>query len=378
MDFQTSTGKIIKSYTDKEITYSNILDHTHTLNNISFNNFSSMPDFSRITFMQSNQDDFAANPGTIYKINVPGYFFVGQRYQGYSDEVDMFIKLAQRPQYLFRHEDNDSKYGSYARPSYNTLRFKYCGWVNGYYYIQTPIPIYPGISTYMRWCDASSHNKGKEVCFVPCVGVPNNIMQFFTGVARGQGQIATQNQQGLAIADARDIFKGNWQDSFDSNNKLIKIDLKNGYYTFIGTLLCTKGHFNGAKFVIMDPMKRGKDKIYYYSGGTYILKYITQGQSNDIVNSTDKTWNNNKYKCDTFVKKKYGASATYEWLAKSIANKWCIVHRSWNSQTPYDKIVNLVHWSSTSNLDSPPEGEWQWGPACDHADKLKITYQAFK
>lgn len=125
-------------------------------------------------------------------------------------------------------------------------------------------------------------------------------------------------------------------------------------------------------------MKRGKDKIYYYSGGTWILKYITQGQSNDIVNSTDKTLVKDKVKCDDFVKKKYGASATYEWLAKSIANKWCIVHHTWNSQTLYNKIVNLVHWCSTSNLDSPPEGECQCGPACDHADKLKITYQAFK
>ena len=378
MDFQTSKGKIIKSYTDKEISYNNILDHTHTLNNINFNNFSSMPDFSRITFMQSNQDVYAANPGTIYKINVPGYFFVSQQHQGHGDEIDMFIKLAQRPQYLFRHEDDDSKYGSYERPSYNTLRFKYGGWVTGSYYIMNMIPIYPGKNTYMRWCDTSSYNKGKESCFVPCVGVSNNITQFFTRVARGQNQISTQDQNGLGAAGARNIFKGNWQDSFDENNNLIKIDSKNGYYTFIGTLLCTTGHFHEGKFVIMDPMKRGKNKMYYYSGGTWILKYITQGQSDNIVNSTDKAWLNNKFNCNDFLKKKYGNGITNEWLAKSIANKWCIVHHTWNSLTPHNKILNLVHWCSTSNLDSPPEGQWQWGPACGHDKKLIIAYQSFQ
>lgn len=377
MGYQTTSGKANKSYSNEQVTYADILNHTHQLNlDLITNNFNSMPDFSRITVMQSNQDGYAHDPGTIYKINVPGYFFVSQTRQYFDDQVDMFIKLAQCPEYLYRHSAYAGDYWGFNCPSYVTKRFKYGGWVNGGWYVMNMIPINPGISTYMRWCDATSWNYGKQSCFIPCVGVSKSITEYFTRVARGYWEISSQGQYGLNAIDARSIFAGNWMDSF-SNNRLIKQDGKNGYYTFIGKLLCTDGAFSGGYFYLLDPLKRGKDKVYGWQNGTWLLKYVTRAESSNILTSTDSYWTAYKKTVPAWLKERYGSQASYQWIAQQIADKWCIVHASWYSQDAYSKIVYLANFCGDSNLDSPPSGLWQRGPYFANYSRLNINYQPF-
>lgn len=376
--YTTSTGSGGPAK-DTQIDASDILNHTHnvTVNFQSFINkevaFNSMPDFTRAQVMQCNTDTYAATPGYIYKINVPGYFFVGMRYSGYGDQIDMFIKLAKRPWYLFRHQNNDSKYGSYARPSYQDYSFKYGGWVNGAYYIMNMIPINPGISTYMRWCDASSYNHGKQPSFIPCAGVPTSIkpVNFYTKVAVGQSQISSGNENdGGDMKQGCRIFGGSWRDCFDSNNNLIKTAAK-GYYTFIGRIYCKNGHHNGSVFYPVDPNMDNKSKtniIYWCSGSTWIMRYITAAQSATIASGLGTN-------ASKTFKLTNGTTYTYKQLAELLANRWAIVHHTFDKQTAYNKMHYVTHFQPSTNSGNPIAGTWLRGPQCGHAKDIEISYQ---
>ena len=343
----------IKSWASSTFSKTN---HTHKIANITDFDaptfFGSMPDFSRSVLMETGDHNYAATPGTIYKINVPGYFFCRSLYSGYSDAIDQFVKVAARPEYLFRHTGNSGNYGSYARPSYNTLRMKYGSSVVGDWCTQIFIPICPGIGTYMRWCDASSWS-GIANLFVPCKGVPTTIKNncFFTRVARGENHISTGtgNECALESGDGKAVFAGDWRDGFDTTNWSLKTqkDGSNGFYTFIGRYLMTGGWMNNGYFGVMDPVKRGTKCIYYYSGGTYILRYVTSDEVDVIIAGLGSIVDHAN---GTTVD---GTNFTWRQLAKRMRNKWCILHYNWDAQTPQNKLVYCYRVSQEPDLDTP-------------------------
>lgn len=373
--YTTTAGKGGTPSINNQIKASDIINHTHDITiNMDPNTFvtyDSMPDFTRAQQMQTaNTDTYAAYPGGIFKINVPGYFFVGMTHAGYGDQIDMFIKLATRPWYLFRNYAQSGKYGPWSRPLYTGKAFKYGGWVNGAWYVMNMIPIYPGVSTYMRWCDASSYNTGKQPGFIPCIGVSDKInpKNFFTRVAVGQNEIASAGtNNGGDLTYGCSVFAGDWKASFDSNNNLIKTAAA-GYYTFIGRIYCSNGHHNGAVFYPLDPsITNVTHRVYWCSSGTWIMKYITAAQSATIVSGLGKN------ATKTF-KLTDGTQYTYKKLAESLANRWAIVHNTFNQQSAYNKMSYVTHFQASSTTGNPVAGTWLRGPHCGHTKDLKISY----
>ena len=230
-----------------------------------------MPDFTRIVFMETPGEIYAQNPGTIYKINVPGYIFVDSTYNGYMDEIDYWYMVASHPGHLSRHYSQDGAYGSYARPSYESKRVNLYGSVEGSYYINQSMPIIPGTSTYLRCCNASSHPSYTKVCFVPIKGLPTNYSKndYFTRCARGENQISSEgsNTAGSMISLGSTIFAGDWRDNFKSNYSL---DTSKILYPKI-TYKTSGNWMNGWRFHLCDPCATGDNRVWYTTSGTYIM-----------------------------------------------------------------------------------------------------------
>ena len=230
-----------------------------------------MPDFTRTVFMETPGEEFATNPGTIYKINVPGYIFVDSTYTGYEDEIDYWYVVASHPGHLSRHYSQDGAYGSHARPSYESKRVKLYGSVDGYWYTNQAMPIVPGTSTYLRCCNASSHSHITKVCFVPIKGLPTNYSKdnYFTRCARGENQISSSgsNTAGSMISLGSTIFAGDWKSNFKSDYSL---DTSKILYPKI-TYRTSGNWMNGWRFHLCDPCSTGDDRVWWASEGTYIM-----------------------------------------------------------------------------------------------------------
>lgn len=230
-----------------------------------------MPDFTRVQFMETPGEHYATNPGTIYKINVPGYIFVDSTYTGYEDEIDYWYVVASHPGYLSRHYSQDYAYGPYARPSYENKRVKLYGSVDGYWYTNQAMPIIPGTSTYLRCCNASSHPSILKVCYVPIKGLPTNYSKnnYFTRCARGENEISSSgsNTAGSMISLGSTIFAGDWKSNFKSDYTL---DTSKILYPKI-TYLTAGNWMNGWRFHLCDPCSTGDDRVWFTTGDTYIM-----------------------------------------------------------------------------------------------------------
>lgn len=229
-----------------------------------------MPDFTRIQFMEATDYNWGQDPGTIYKINVPGFIYVDTTYQGYDDEIDYFYYVAAHPGHLSRHWSTDTAYGSYARPSYESKRVKIYGSVDGYWYHNNCYPILPGTSTYFRVGNASTPVNPK-VCFIPIKGLSTNYSKsnYFTRCARGESEISSygSNTGGSMINLASTIFKGDWRDNFNSNYSL---DTSKILYPKI-TYLTSGNWMPGWRFHLMDPCATGDNRVWFTSSNTYIM-----------------------------------------------------------------------------------------------------------
>lgn len=230
-----------------------------------------MPDFTRTQFMETPGEVYGENPGTIYKINVPGYIFVDSTYTGYGDEIDYWYVVASHPGHLSRHYSQDGAYGPYARPSYESKRVKLWGSVDGAWYTNQAMPIVPGTSTYLRCCNASSHADITKVCFVPIKGLSTNYSKnnYFTRCARGENQISSSgsNTAGSMINLGSTIFAGDWKNNFKSDYSL---DTSKILYPKI-TYLTSGNWMSGWRFHLCDPCSTGDSRVWFTSSGTYIM-----------------------------------------------------------------------------------------------------------
>lgn len=249
--------------------------HSHsqylTADQITFDPSGALPDFTRIQFMETPSEYYAENPGTIYKINVPGYIFVDSTYTGYGDEIDYWYVVASHPGHLSRHYSQDGAYGPYSRPSYESKRVKLYGSVDGSWYTNQAMPIVPGTSTYLRCCNASSHSDITKVCFVPIKGLPTSYSKsnFFTRCARGENEISSSgsNTAGSMINLGSSIFAGDWKDNFKSDYSL---DTSKILYPKI-TYLTAGNWMPGWRFHLCDPCSTGDNRVWFTSSGTYIM-----------------------------------------------------------------------------------------------------------
>ena len=166
------------------------------------------------------------------------------------------------------------------------------------------------------------------------------------------------------------IFEDSWRKCFDfteTPNKLIKT-ADAGYYTFIGRIYCKNGHHNGSVFYPTDPgITDVTKRVYWCSGGTWIMRYITASQSATIAASLGS--NGSK----TF-KLTNGTTYTYKQLAELLANRWAIVHHTFDSQTAYNKMHYVTHFQPSTNRENPIKGTWLRGPQCGHAKDIEISY----
>ena len=238
-----------------------------------FDPSTSMPDFTRMEFMETPDAQWATNPGTIYKINVPGYLWVESTYYGYYDEVDFWYFVASHPGYLVRHQGNSSNFGSYARPHYANMRCKLYGTVDGELYTNAAFPILPGTSTYLRLCNATTPDSDLyyKLMFVPMKGLSTSIPKasYFTRVARGENQIsANLNIGGLGslLSLGSSIFGGKWTDNFNGTT-LKETNILRPKITYL-----TSGNWsNGHRLHMIDPVATGNNRMWYLNGGNYIM-----------------------------------------------------------------------------------------------------------
>ena len=212
-----------------------------------------LPDFNRMVRMQYWTDlyeppGFNFNPATIYKINVPGYFYCESSWLAWSDETDTTLCVAEHPAYLYANEYTVSGAGdNIICCNYEKLRCKLYSWISDPHSDIKPAPITPGTSTYVRFCDGTSHPHWLTWYFVPCANVSQQIKptDYFTRVGRGRNLLAwevygTDDHTTVAgrLSELRHgIFNGSWLDNFNSDytldqNKVIYLD---GQYLVGGT-----------------------------------------------------------------------------------------------------------------------------------------------
>lgn len=236
-----------------------------------FDPSASMPDFTRMVFMETpDTGGWATNPGTIYKINVPGYLWVESTYDGYADEIDFWYLVASHPGYLVRHQGNSGTYGSYSRPHYANKRCKLYGTVDGEWYTNCAFPVLPGTSTYLRVCDATTPVNWMKLMYVPMKGLSTSIPKtsYFTRVARGENQISSLNNSGLGslLSLGRDIFGGNWTDNFNGTT------LKEENILRLKITYVTSGNWsNGYRLHMMDPIATGDNRMWFCNGGNHVI-----------------------------------------------------------------------------------------------------------
>lgn len=305
-----------------------------------------MPDFARAVLMERPKDDYNTNPGTIYKINVPGYFYTHSAHGGWQSAMDFWFKVAEHPGYLFRHQDNAGAFGDYNRPAYNDKRCTLYSQVEGNYLESHIYPIIPGTSTYMRTCNASSHNAWVYLYFVPCKGLPEQYKpsDYFTRVGRGENQISTSYTQAVLTDIVTNVLKGKWSDNFidyvlDNNNVT----------TITGTFTCGSWA-PGSRWHIVDPIATGVDRAWWRHGGDneFTIRWVSSETVDQMINGM------------TTVQLSYvlsGGRGTRADVANRMRDKWCITHRTFNAQT----AVNKLDWCAWIDRrdgfqNSPPTG----------------------
>ena len=313
------------------------------------NPVNALPDFTRIYVISEPDNSYALNPGTIFKINVPGYILDisndGTYVMSNTSSCDYFYKFASRPEYLYRRTDQATKCGGYDRPAYATDRCCLYGDVGGGFIRHSDYPILPGTSTYMTLCDASSSATTK-LCFIPCRHVPTGIKQsdYVTPVARTENHLSTEGKIGDVSSLGSEIFTGNWLDNFNSNWSL-KTSLVKTFdpgFRFVGNF------WNNYRFHNLDPVKTGTDRMFWRypnstDGGTVVLKYVTSSEVDSIITGLtdaqkDTLWTN--------------PGRTIQEQAELMADKWCIVHNTWPNQTAYNKVYHTYAIATDQGADA--------------------------
>ena len=287
-----------------------------------------MPDFTRTKVIAIPDGSYAVNPGTIFKINVPGYILEITNYGHFeTTECDFFYKFAAHPGYLYRRTDHNTSIGSYPRPTYADSRCALYGDVEGSYFSQDGYAILPGTSTYMTMNDASTR-KPSKLCYVPCKSVPTSINtdDFVTAVSRTEQHLSTEGYIGTVDVLGSSIFAGNWKDNFDSKWKLVDSNVKrfDPGFMFVGNF------WNGYRFHNLDPMLSGTNRMFYrYPDASVVLKYITSSEVNSIIADLTETQKNTAL----------NSGRTVLQQAQLMANKWCVVHYSYPTYNGYNKVV---------------------------------------
>lgn len=227
-------------------------DHSHT-EQVSY---IGMPDYKNMVMMErflgsptvpTADQTFSHNPGTIYKINVPGYIYCVSEFEGWALENGLQVYVSYHPGALYHNQWlGQWKLGNYQCQAHIDKRSKFYQITNDPFDDILLIPITPGTSTYLRLGDLSSSPTYQSFWFIPCVGVANVYSEFFTRVGRGAftitptsetkptsaSQYLTQLNATGINAIAHQVFDGDWRDNFNGDGTLNEnnvIRLKGSY-----------------------------------------------------------------------------------------------------------------------------------------------------
>lgn len=325
---------ILSNFSNKDHSHSDLSETIAAIQNEikNLNPVNALPDFTRIKVISTPDNSWALNPGTIFKINVPGYILnvstIGTfgADGGLSGSCDYFYKFASRPEYLYRRTDQATAYGDYDRLAYGSKRCCLCGDVDGTYINHTAYPVLPGISTYMTQCDASSDAK-TVLCFVPCKHVSTRInpADYVTAVSRTENHLSTEGLIGDASSLGSEIFAGNWMDNFDSNWSLKETNI----IRFDPGFRLVGNFWNSYRFHNLDPKQRENARMFWRNpSGVIVLRYVTLTEMDEIIGRLT----------DTEKKTKLNSGLTILEQAKLMKNRWCMVYNDWSTRTDYQKI----------------------------------------
>lgn len=215
-----------------------------------------MPDFKNMVMLERFLDSpyapgadhaWTFNPGTIYKINVPGYIYCVSSSEYWSAENGVQIYVSGHPGALYHNQWlGDWTRGSYRLQAHIDKRAKFYQITNDPFDDNCYIPITPGTSTYIRLADLTSTPTNQSYWFVPCVGIADKYSEYFTRVGRGPFTLATvqehyptSNSAYVTTPNAtglndivNEAFGGNWMDNFNTDGTLDEskvIRLKGSY-----------------------------------------------------------------------------------------------------------------------------------------------------
>lgn len=313
----------------------------------------SMPDLTRIVTLEkrNNSDMWGRVPGSIYKVNVPGYLFTvtDEGYGSGDHAVDIAFLAASKPEYLYRHSADGIMWYNNDRPTYVTLRCFFAGDISGRYKVQTYHPICPGTSTYVRCMDADSWET-TQVCFAPCKKVPDVISRqhYVIRVGRGENYLSEHGivaDSGFLNTLGATIFAGDWVDNFDDN-----WSLKFNGCKFLQPSLQLIGTYGYAwRFHCLDPATTSHSKMYcrntdliiYYDEAdpTYGSVWkLADVNANGIVSlyAYTSALHGNKTGADTLLDDE-GSSVVWD-----AAKRWVPAGVTWTSTSTYTNNETVI------------------------------------
>lgn len=330
---------------------------------------SSLPDMSRAVFLEETDYDMN-DKGCIFKINVPGWLVPMDRRTSYDGEYDWTYTFARYPGHLY-YGASVGDYGRWLRYTGETGRFSPCGMVTGAWKVQFPYPIVPSRNCYFSLDDASSINYQKQLWFVPSISVPREISKqdYVTRVGKKYQSPNRNNVTAnpvLSDSITKAVFHSSskpWTSNFNiSTWKLNAFDEIRDLVPFSFTLgQGTRGSSAwdaGQQYWMMNlteshPQKR----MWWRNGGTYILRYITAQEIDDVIAEIAASSN------AQYLDRNYDGSVTKNtirgWLT-ACKDRWVICN--W---TVYRKSVGgSTYWGKgdqlrTSDYDST-NGDAAW------------------
>ena len=313
----------------------------------------SMPDFKRtIQITRVAINTYNVIPGTIFKVNVPGYLSE-QTTKGYhgsseSDSVDLYYKIAADPAYLYRHTSNASNYANYPRPSYNNFRCSFGGSgicsneLRSFVYT----PIFPGEHTYVAICDITS-DASTRICFTPCVMVPTNIdpKDYITAVGRTENHLSTDGRIGTLQDICSEVFDGSWLNLFNADYSIKPVQMFDTEFRLMGSF------WNKERFHTIDPFVRDNRQMWWRASGTVHIRYFSSEEVDSIIanlSSSEKSTVLN-------------SGLTAEDQAELMRDKFCAIHNSFNTYTSLNKLKytyliardnNVLHSGGVDEIDT--------------------------
>lgn len=271
------------------------LNHTHA-NAIQLQY---MPDFTRMVRMHKFLDGdevWGWNPGTIYKINVPGYFYCEESKDVYTASSDASIRIAAHPGYLFRNPHVSTTGDAYPLVNHIDKRCILYRLVVHPWNTNFTTPIQPGINTYINFGDPTSVPSCQTWYFVPCKGVPDKYTEYFTRVGRceftlepiyrtSNGPVEGAVEIGELHNHAASIFEGEWTDNFNEDGSLNESNV----IRIMGSFICGRTYLGYGRDVLLtednfdeyigheywDPsMYVSGPAVTYTDKGSYIEVYV--------------------------------------------------------------------------------------------------------